>query len=127
MPRAERNPYRADQVGSLLRPPQLIKAKLDGAKGQLDAATVVTVEDECIKQALDLQREVGIDVLTDGEYRRWAFVSDVASAVQGFTMGLATTTWRGGDGERLDTAVVTGKLRQTRRLAETEAAFLLEH
>jgi len=62
--------YRADHVGSLLRPPELLAARLQHAAGQLGLAELRELEDACILRALAMQRETGIAVLSDGEYRR---------------------------------------------------------
>ena len=62
--------YRADHVGSLLRPPELLQARQRHAAGELSLEDLRRLEDECILRALAMQRETGISVLSDGEYRR---------------------------------------------------------
>jgi 5-methyltetrahydropteroyltriglutamate--homocysteine methyltransferase len=62
--------YRADHVGSLLRPPELLQARREHAAGRLSATDLRRLEDACILRALAMQRATGIDVLSDGEYRR---------------------------------------------------------
>jgi methionine synthase II (cobalamin-independent) len=62
--------YRADHVGSLLRPPELLEARQQYAAGTLPLAQLRQLEDSCILRALAMQRETGISVLSDGEYRR---------------------------------------------------------
>lgn len=68
-------PFRADHVGSLLRPPELREARAAHAEGRLDAASLRAVEDRCIHDAIAKQREIGLKAVTDGEYRRafWHF------------------------------------------------------
>lgn len=68
-------PFRADQVGSLLRPDELHKARDDHAAGKIDAAELRAVEDRCIRAAVGKQEEVGLKAVTDGEFRRawWHF------------------------------------------------------
>ena len=68
-------PFRADHVGSLLRPPELRDASAARAEGRLDAATLRAIEDRCIRDAIAKQREIGLKAVTDGEYRRafWHF------------------------------------------------------
>jgi 5-methyltetrahydropteroyltriglutamate--homocysteine methyltransferase len=68
-------PFRADHVGSLLRPPELREARAQHAAGALDAAALRAVEDRCIAAAIARQRELGLAAATDGEYRRafWHF------------------------------------------------------
>jgi 5-methyltetrahydropteroyltriglutamate--homocysteine methyltransferase len=68
-------PFRADHVGSLLRPPALREARAAHAEGKLDAATLRTTEDAAIREAIAQQKAVGLRAVTDGEYRRafWHF------------------------------------------------------
>ncbi|MDI3305512.1 MAG: 5-methyltetrahydropteroyltriglutamate--homocysteine S-methyltransferase [Acetobacteraceae bacterium] len=68
-------PFRADHVGSLLRPPELREARAARAEGRLDAAALRAVEDRCIRDAIAKQKEIGLKAVTDGEYRRafWHF------------------------------------------------------
>jgi 5-methyltetrahydropteroyltriglutamate--homocysteine methyltransferase len=139
------NPYRADHVGSLLRPPELLAAREDAAQGRISAEQLREVEDQAILKALDLQRAVGIDIYTDGEYRRSWWAGALAESVeglipdptptgtpgagagrgwQGFTRELATATLAQVAGGPM---VVGAKLRQVRRLAGHESAFLHQH
>src|SRR6266699_3253704 len=63
-------PFRADHVGSLLRPQALHAARARHKKGEIDRAALRAVEDECIKEAVKLQEDVGLQAVTDGEFRR---------------------------------------------------------
>ena len=65
-----RPPFRADHVGSLLRPPELHEAREKAKKGEIDAAALRAVEDKCIREAVALQESVGLQGITDGEFRR---------------------------------------------------------
>jgi 5-methyltetrahydropteroyltriglutamate--homocysteine methyltransferase len=65
--------YRADHVGSLLRPPELLKAREEQAAGRLSIEELRKLEDRCILDAIEMQRQSGISVLSDGEYRRWGW------------------------------------------------------
>jgi 5-methyltetrahydropteroyltriglutamate--homocysteine methyltransferase len=76
--------YRADHVGSLLRPPELLQAREDFGKQRISQAQLKEIEDRSVQAALALQRSVGIDVLTDGEYRRHDWVGDFTSSVDGY-------------------------------------------
>ncbi len=76
--------YRADHVGSLLRPPELLQAREDFSKQRISQEQLKEIEDRSVKAALDLQRSVGIDVLTDGEYRRHDWVGDFTASVDGY-------------------------------------------
>ncbi len=63
-------PFRADHVGSLLRPPRLMQAREKFAAGELSAEQLRAVEDEAIVEAIQMQRDVGLQSATDGEFRR---------------------------------------------------------
>ena len=62
--------YRADHVGSLLRPPAILEARAAHAAGRISLEQLRDIEDKAILEALEMQRQAGIDVFTDGEYRR---------------------------------------------------------
>jgi 5-methyltetrahydropteroyltriglutamate--homocysteine methyltransferase len=121
--------YRAEQVGSLLRPPELLQARAARAESRLSVDELRTVEDRAVLDALALQREVGIDVYSDGELRRDAWMSDLAEAVEGFELERVPMRWRGpGGGEEGSRARIAGaKLRQTRRITGHETTFLKAH
>ena len=70
MSRRTTPPFRADHVGSLLRPPRLHQARKDFAAGRITAADLSAVEDEEIVKAIRMQEEVGLQSATDGEFRR---------------------------------------------------------
>jgi 5-methyltetrahydropteroyltriglutamate--homocysteine methyltransferase len=69
-------PFRADHVGSLLRPPQVLAAREDLAAGRIDAGRLRQVEDEAIAAAVAMQRDVGLQSATDGEFRRASWHMD---------------------------------------------------
>lgn len=69
-------PFRADHVGSLLRPPQLLAARVDFATGKIDAARLRAVEDEAIGDVVRRQEDIGLQSVTDGEFRRRSFHID---------------------------------------------------
>jgi 5-methyltetrahydropteroyltriglutamate--homocysteine methyltransferase len=69
-------PFRADHVGSLLRPPELLAARDDFAAGQISAAQLRTVEDAAIAGAVRMQEDVGLRSATDGEFRRASWHMD---------------------------------------------------
>src|ERR687886_1142218 len=122
--------YRAEHVGSLLRPPELRAARAAHRAGRLSAEALRQAEDAAILRALELQRQVGVDVYTDGEYRRGAFTEDFAASVEGFTAVAVAQRWHGPEGEYeapASSAVVGARLRQTRRLTADQVAFLQRH
>src|SRR5580658_1660141 len=69
-------PFRADHVGSLLRPAPLLEARKDVAAGRLDAADLRAVEDTAIEAAVAAQKEAGLRSATDGEFRRASWHMD---------------------------------------------------
>jgi 5-methyltetrahydropteroyltriglutamate--homocysteine methyltransferase len=69
-------PFRADHVGSLLRPPELLAARASRAAGKISAARLRAAEDAAIRGAIAFEEEVGLESITDGEYRREVFYSD---------------------------------------------------
>jgi len=117
---------RADHVGSLLRPPQLLHARASAAKQQLQE-----IEDECIIEVIRRQKEIGLDVLTDGELRRRNFMSDFVDAVAGFdTENAVARIWSGhGRSGSVSgvTGIVTSKLKQVAPLTGHEVPFLQYH
>ncbi|HLU55339.1 MAG TPA: 5-methyltetrahydropteroyltriglutamate--homocysteine S-methyltransferase [Pseudonocardia sp.] len=76
MQRRTEPPFRADHVGSLLRPPALHAARERFAKGELDAEGLRAVEDEAIRDAVAMQEEIGLQAATDGEFRRTSWHMD---------------------------------------------------
>jgi 5-methyltetrahydropteroyltriglutamate--homocysteine methyltransferase len=121
-------PYRADQVGSFLRPAELLEARARGAA----AEEVRAVEDRHVLRVLARQRELGFEVFTDGELRRRNFMSDFTDAVEGFDMGGAVPrAWQAGQQPPAPVSsiagIVTARLRQVRPLTGDELPFLKAH
>src|SRR5919202_2985289 len=121
--------YRADHVGSLLRPAQLVQARQDFNQGRITREQLREVEDRAVLQALDLQRDVGISVYTEGEYRRSGWSNAVRESVDGLVPVTGSPIsgflgqWQGPHGELATTSmampgmVAGAKLKQVRRLA----------
>jgi 5-methyltetrahydropteroyltriglutamate--homocysteine methyltransferase len=118
--------YRADHVGSLLRPPELLAARTARTLGRISAEELRSVEDKCIAGVLEKQRAIGLDVLTDGELRRGSWLTGMADAVEGFVADRVMLEWKGpGGGLEGSTAQVAGaKLRKLRHMTEYEWPFL---
>jgi 5-methyltetrahydropteroyltriglutamate--homocysteine methyltransferase len=76
-------PYRADHVGSLLRPPELLQAREDFANGRIDAERLRAVEDEAIRDVVRMQEDVGLQSATDGEFRRASWHMDFIYQLEG--------------------------------------------
>jgi len=87
MARRQTPPFRADHVGSLLRPAALHAARADFAAGKTGAAELKAVEDAAIRDAVKLQEDVGLQSATDGEFRREQWHSDFLYAIPGITKG----------------------------------------
>ena len=83
-PRTE-PPFRADHVGSLLRPRSLVQARHDFAAGRIDAARLRAVEDEAIRDVVALQEDIGLRTATDGEFRRTSWHMDFIYRLGGVT------------------------------------------
>lgn len=125
-------PYRADLVGSFLRPAELLAARHDGT----DPERLRAIEDRHILRILDKQKELGMEIFTDGELRRRTFMGDFTDVVEGFDLGASLArTWKAGQMGTEDDAgasktplgIVTGKLRATRPLTGHELPFLKKH
>src|SRR5271170_7810055 len=128
--------YRADNVGSFLRPADLLEARRNAAAG--GESRLKALEDKHIERVLAKQKEIGFDVFTDGELRRRNFMSDFTDAVEGFDMGDAIArAWNEeDDGKQARptvaqvasvTGIVKAKLRQARPLTGHELPYLKAH
>jgi 5-methyltetrahydropteroyltriglutamate--homocysteine methyltransferase len=137
--------YRADHVGSFLRSQELKDARAAQQRGELPLERLREIEDQEILKVLDLQKQAGIDVFSDGEYRRGGWASDFQEAMDGYVPGTppVVMTWHSssagaatleapagamaqagiGGGSR----VIGDKLRQKRRLTQHEVGFLKQH
>jgi 5-methyltetrahydropteroyltriglutamate--homocysteine methyltransferase len=78
-------PFRADHVGSLLRPPELLQAREDHAAGRIDADQLRAIEDEAIREVVKMQHDVGLRSATDGEFRRTSWHMDFIYQLGGIT------------------------------------------
>jgi methionine synthase II (cobalamin-independent) len=85
MPARETPPFRADHVGSLLRPPALLRAREEHAGGRLSADDLRTAEDDAIAEVVKMQEEVGLQSATDGEFRRTSWHMDYIYQLGGIT------------------------------------------
>jgi 5-methyltetrahydropteroyltriglutamate--homocysteine methyltransferase len=137
MPDQPRRPARAETVGSLLRPPAL-RAAIDafyepGHSAVLaeervrDRSALTAIEDEAIRVAVRRQIDCGLDVVTDGEFRRWMFMNSFYDAVDGVRTG-KPVAFRNDRGEdvRLNVHEIVGRLAPVDAPGAREAAFMLE-
>ena len=123
--------FRADQLGSLLRPDHLIEAREAFSAGRIDAEVLGKIEDDAVLQAMEAQQRCGIHVFVDGEFRRTGFMTNLADNVPGFERSaLKGQHWKGGANAQPPSPnirVVDGKLRPKKRLCGRDAEFLREH
>jgi len=131
-----RTRFRADNIGSLLRPQELLDARAAYRDGKLECEQLRQIEDRSILKALELQKTAGVEVFTDGEYRRDIFTADITQAVEGFVPGKTTVSfeWRGIGSELAKQSkegnlqfIVGAKLRKKGRFTPGEAPFLKQH
>jgi 5-methyltetrahydropteroyltriglutamate--homocysteine methyltransferase len=120
--------YRADHVGSFLRPPELLEARRAGNDPEGRRA----LEDRHVLRVLGRQKELGFEIFTDGELRRRNFMSDFTDAVEGFDLDDAVArSWQAAAARPTGVSSVTGiatrKLRSRRRLTGHELPFLKTH
>jgi 5-methyltetrahydropteroyltriglutamate--homocysteine methyltransferase len=106
-------PFRADHVGSLLRPRELHEARARHKKGELDRAALRAVEDKCIKQAVKLQEDVGLQAVTDGEFRRDWWHIDFIHGFDGVELTVNKFATFHGSDEQPPLFKLTGKVRRT--------------
>src|SRR5438270_625859 len=143
MPNVSKN--RADHVGSLLRPQEVLGAHAAFAEHKISPEQLKEIEDRAVLQALELQREVGLDVFTDGEYRRASWAGDFNTSVDGYVIADVPIRFEWKLPEPLVSAgragvqemqrvmpqqsgmVIGARLRQHKRLTEHEATFLKQH
>src|SRR5579884_297589 len=92
--------YRADHVGSFLRPPELLQARTDQAAGRISKEQLAEIEDQAILQVLAMEKDAGVSVYSDGEYRRSGWGGNFAPAVEGYTRGIRKVAfeWHGPPG-----------------------------
>src|ERR1700759_5444249 len=76
-------PFRADHVGSLLRPPELARARADFKAGRIGADSLRATEDDAIRGVIELQRTAGLKSVTDGEFRRTSWHMDFIYSLGG--------------------------------------------
>jgi 5-methyltetrahydropteroyltriglutamate--homocysteine methyltransferase len=115
-------PFRAEHIGSLLRPKELLLAR----QGSSPPEALKEIEDRLIDEAIRGQERVGLSCITDGEFRRSIYFGHFARAVEGFTEMDAVSTFKDAEGRELRyrTPVVTGKLRRRHGIATDELAYV---
>ncbi|WP_205995591.1 5-methyltetrahydropteroyltriglutamate--homocysteine S-methyltransferase [Pseudolabrys sp. FHR47] len=125
----KRPPFRADQVGSLLRPEYVKEAREQRERGEITKEQLRAIEDRAIREVVKLQEEVGLQAITDGEFRRAFWHVDFLSGFDGieWTHGDYAVSFKGADGKVASTSsmlVVKDKVRRTRPIMVDHFAFL---
>lgn len=121
-------PFRADQVGSLLRPKELLEARQRYFDGEIPKEALREVEDKAIREVIKKQENAGLHSITDGEFRRTFFHIDFLERLQGVTVsGGINVQFKGKQGT-VDFAPprlsVTGKLRHVEDIQKADFEFL---
>lgn len=121
-----RPPFRADHVGSLLRPQVLRQAFRDHMGRRIDDAEFARIQDACIRDVVTMQEDVGLKVVTDGEFRRGSYWGRFVERVDGFAIKSAVFKFRDDQGHQVDFTApyAEGKLNRTKPLALDEFEFL---
>ena len=117
-------PFRADQVGSLLRPKELAEARGKFKKNEITATELETIEDRSIKQAIARQESVGLESITDGEFRRDWWHLDFMAQLDGVTSVVNPGPKFGGTEEQPPIPSVTGKVGCSKPIMVDDFAFL---
>jgi 5-methyltetrahydropteroyltriglutamate--homocysteine methyltransferase len=122
LPVSPRSPARAEVVGSLLRPPELLAA----VEKRSDPAHLGTVADAAIERVVRRQVDIGLDVVSDGEFRRWMFLNSFYDAVEGIATDRSEVEFRNELGETVVLTVpsIEERLRRVDSPAAREAAFM---
>ncbi|MEO8482965.1 MAG: cobalamin-independent methionine synthase II family protein [Acidobacteriota bacterium] len=121
------NHMHSDVVGSLLRPASLLEARTRLAQQTITPAAFKSIEDRAVDEAVALQQHAGLDVLTDGEFRRYAFFGHLVDALEGFNKHSGwSITFRDEAGHEapLQRPVVVGKLKWKRQMSVEEFTYL---
>jgi len=119
-------PFRADQVGSLLRPAELKEAHAKAMKGEVSLPALREIEDRCIREVVELQESIGLHAVTDGEFRRTLFHADFLGQLEDGN-GQRSVTFefrrpdKSGSGDAPATFLppgvkISGKVRRTRSI-----------
>jgi 5-methyltetrahydropteroyltriglutamate--homocysteine methyltransferase len=127
--RRTRPPFRADHVGSLLRPPKLLRAREQFAAGQISAEDLRATEDDAIRQIVKMQADVGLQSATDGEFRRASWHMDFIYQLGGIEQvaGDIKVKFRNADGEvdfKPAAIAVTDKVRLDHPIFAEDFEFL---
>ncbi len=128
---ASKPPFRAEHIGSLLRPPELMAARARFARGEIDQAALTAAEDKAIRDVLRLQEELGFKFVTDGEFRRRSYHSffyrglgDLSIDTIGGTDAKGAEAGKSGGRGAQPAAVIKSRVQWTHPINAGDAAFL---
>jgi len=121
-----RPPFRADHVGSLLRPSALKQAFRRHAAKEIDDAAFDRIMDQCIRDVVAMQEDAGLQVVTDGEFRRGSYWGRFVERIEGFEIKEASFKFRNDQGHEVafTAPYANGKIRRKQPLALDEYDFL---
>ena len=121
-----RPPFRADHVGSLLRPPALRQAFRRRAGNEIGEEEFARIQDGCVRDAVRMQEATGLEVVTDGEFRRGSYWGRFVERTEGLEVRAALLKFRDDHGHEVDFTApyATAPLRRTHPLALDEFIFL---
>jgi 5-methyltetrahydropteroyltriglutamate--homocysteine methyltransferase len=121
-----RPPFRADHVGSLLRPQALRQAFRRHAASEICEDAFAQVQDDCVRAAVHMQEEIGLDVVTDGEFRRGSYWGRFVERTEGLAVRPALLKFRDEHGDEVDFTApyATAPIRRTHPVAVDEFVFL---
>ncbi len=117
-------PFRADHVGSLLRPGSLLSARQARRRGELAPAELERLEDEAIREVVRRQESIGLPAVTDGEFRREWWHLDFLQQLEGVTLHENPGPKFGGTEQQPPIATVTGRVRYRRPIMIEHFGFL---
>ena len=120
-------PYRADQVGSLLRPKELAEARMNFKQGKLDVKSLKAIEDRSIRDAVSKQESIGLESITDGEFRRDWWHLDFMSQLDGVTSVVNPGPKFGGTEEQPPIPSVTGKVDCSKPIMVNDFTYLKQN
>lgn len=126
MPQRNSPPFRADHVGSFLRPAYLLEAREQKAKGLINAEQLRTVEDKAITEIVRFQANVGLKSITDGEFRRTYFHIDFLEQLGGVKADIPVTVRKADGSEELAPPVirVVDKVRHAKQIQLADFRYL---
>ncbi len=123
-------PFRADHVGSMIRPDRLLEARGKKERGEIDAKALKTLEDQCIVEAIRLQEEVGFQAVTDGEFRRSSWFRDFLLGFDNVKVaeGKLEIFFKNADGSlttnKPNSMAVVGKIKRSKPIQVDDFQFI---